>query len=276
MQSEMIQRQYDEVIASHYDLDPQSLIGDSQDNAIRQIQRHVSVRKQNDPHSVLDLGVGTGKFLEKLRDLTAGGIQPFGLDVSQKMIDLARVRMPDLVAVVDDAANLDDHFEEVAFDLISTHFITGFVPMSVLAPKIWAGLADGGYWSFIGGTTAGFPALQKMAKSKLLKSIFKGRNFNVNDFVCNPADQDEVMRTIEGQGFEVCACETFEPKLHFKNFNDFYAFAYRGGWLTPIIEELGLHRRRPFVTAMLNTLVFPMQDHHNIVIALARKPHNDH
>jgi hypothetical protein len=74
------------------------------------------------------------------------------------------------------------------------------------------------------------------------------------------------------QGFVVKECETFEPMLYFKNFNEFYKFAYLGGWLTPIIEALGLHRPRPVLRAMLNAWLFPIRDHHSIVIALAQKP----
>ncbi len=272
MQAEVIQRQYDEVIASHYDLDPQSLIGDSQHRAIRQLQRHAQWQQERDPLCVLDLGVGTGRFLESLSDVAADGLQPYGLDISRKMIEIARTRLPNLVAEVDDAANLDAHFEDVAFDLVSTHFITGFVPMAVLAPKIWSRLASGGYWSFVGGTQAGFPTLQRMARGKALRWVFKGSTFHVGDLVCNPADASEVARVFQEHRFEVCACETFEPKLDFKNFGDFFAFAYLGGWLTPIIEALGLHHSRPMLRALLNTWFFPVKDHHSIVIALARKP----
>jgi SAM-dependent methyltransferase len=272
MQAEVIQRQYDEVIATHYDIDPQSITGDSLDRAIRQLRWHDPAEQRRTPLRVLDLGVGTGRFLEKLRGVVPGGIQPFGLDVSQKMIDIARRRLPDMVSALDDAANFDAHFGNHSFDLVSTHFVTGFVPMRLLAPKIWARLENGGYWSFIGGTKAGFPALQKMAQGKLLKRVFKGRSFDVGDFVCNPADQDEVVGCLEAQGFVVRECETFEPVLNFKNFNEFYEFAYLGGWLTPIIEALGLHRPRPVLRAMLNAWLFPVRDHHSIVIALAQKP----
>jgi len=271
MHVDVIQRQYDEVIASNYDSDPKSIIGDSQDRALRQIERHGLVGNRFDPLCVLDLGIGTGKFLERLRYVAAGGIRPFGIDVSEKMIEIAQRRLPDLAAVVDDGASFHAHFKDVKFDLICTQFVTGFVPITVLAPKIWDGLASGGYWSLVGGTQAGFPRLQSLAKGKLLKWAFKGRSFYVSEYVCNPADQTEVERAMEDHGFEVCACETFEPELHFKNFSDFYTFAYLGGWLTPILEALGLHRPSPVLTAVLNTCLFPVRDHHNIVIALARK-----
>jgi SAM-dependent methyltransferase len=270
MQTELIQRQYDEVIAQHYDRDPQSVTGDSLDRAIAQIQRQ-AVGVDGVPLKVFDIGVGTGLFLERLKQQVSGVIQPFGLDLSARMVELAQARLPELTAAVDDAANLDAHFGGESFDLIATHFITGFVPMKVLAPKIHRRLADGGYWSLVGGTKAGFPALQRKATSKVLKWLFGGKSVAVDDVVYNPAGRDEVVRTLEANGFVVRECETFTPGLDFANFNEFMEFAYWGGWLTPFIEGLGLHQAPGVVRVLLNTLVFPMKDHHNIEIVLAQK-----
>jgi SAM-dependent methyltransferase len=271
MQTEVIQRQYDEVISSHYEEDPQSVVGDSLERAIRQIQHLGLKRVQPAPFRVLDLGVGTGAFLERLRGILPFDIQPFGLDLSQKMMDIAQLRLPDLVSALDDAANFDAHFGDVSFDLVCTHFLTGFVPLKLLAPKIWTRLKPGGYWSFVGGTKAGFPALHKIARSKILKLVAKGKSFDLGDFVCNPANEDEVRQSLPDHGFAIRACETFRPELHFKDFTEFYEFAYLGGWLTPILEALGLHRPRPVLRTMLNAWVFPLRDHHDIVIALAQK-----
>src|SRR5262245_1370328 len=98
MQAATIQRHYDEVIASHYDFDPQSCIGDSLGRAIAQLRRWQSDEAGAALRNVLDVGMGTGLFLEKLRAKTGWDIQPFGLDISQKMIDIARTRIADLVA----------------------------------------------------------------------------------------------------------------------------------------------------------------------------------
>ncbi len=51
----------------------------------------------------------------------------------------------------------------------------------------------------------------------------------------------------------------------------FMEFGYRGGWLTPLIEAMGLHRAGPMKRWLLNHLAFPVKDSHNIVIALGRK-----
>lgn len=273
MQADTIQRHYDEVIASHYDFDPQSVTGDSLDRAIAQIFLRQSYDAGAGPLNVLDLGVGTGLFLEKLRANASRDILPFGLDISQKMTDIARKRIPDIVAEVDDAANLDDHFHTLSFNLICTHFITGFVPLRVLAPKILSKLESKGFWSFVGGTKAGFPQLQKSAASLPLKKwFFGGSKLHVDDLVCNPAGQDEVVDTLLEHGFTICECETFSPDLHFDNFQEFMEFAYYGGWLTPFVESLGLHKANFLIRMFLNNFCFPARDQHNIVIALAQKP----
>jgi SAM-dependent methyltransferase len=263
-----IQRQYDEVVAPHYDLDPQEVIGRSLDFAVAQVREHI-LANRSARLKVLDMGVGTGRFFSKLK--TFGPIQPYGLDLSEKMIEAARQRIPDMVAAVDDAANLDAHFVNESFDLISTHFLTGYVPMSVLAPKIWKRLAPGGHWSLIGGTKAGFPALQAGVQSKLLRWFFGGSRLAVDEIVCNPASREEIVGVLESNGFAVRELETFEPALKFRNFDEFMDFAYRGGWLTPFIDRLGLQNAGAFTRTLLNLFFFPKDDHHNIEIVLAQK-----
>jgi SAM-dependent methyltransferase len=235
------------------------------------------LRKQSFPNGiagecrVLDVGVGTGEFLAQLRAQFGPRVQPYGLDLSAKMIDEARKKLPDLVAEVMDAVQLEICFPEQQFDLVCTHFITGFVPLHVLAPKIRRRLATGGYWSFVGGTKAGFAALRAKAEGAVLRWLFGKNKMVVDDLVCNPVGREEIVRTLESSGFAVRDCETFEPPLRFANFDEFMDFAYRGGWLTPFIEALGLHQAKALTRWVLNKVVFPMADHHNIEIVLAQK-----
>jgi SAM-dependent methyltransferase len=271
MQANAIQRQYDEIIASHYDFDPKSIIGDALDRAVAQIERQEAATRKRPLLRVLDLGVGTGRFLEKLRSYAGKRVEPFGVDISQKMIDIACLRIPDLVSAVDDASNLEAQFPGVAFDLLGTHFITGFVPIGVLAPKIARRLDRGGLWSFVGGTRAGFPALQRKANSWFLRRLFGIQRLDVGEVVCNPADEAEVVAALEHNGFAVRACETFRPRVAFRNLKEFLEFGYYGGWLTPFIESLRLHQAPPSLRLVLNRFVFPVEDCHSIVIALAEK-----
>jgi SAM-dependent methyltransferase len=271
MSIQTIHHAYNDVVASHYDLDPQGVIGPSLDRAVDQLVRQGLVGGGADPLKALDLGMGTGLFLAKLKALGGEQVQPFGLDLAENMVANAQRKIPDLTAEVGDAANFDTHFDGQTFDCISTHFVTGFVPMSVLGPKIWDRLEEGGCWSLAGGTKGSYPALQAKANSKFLRWLAGAGSRTIEDSFINPADLRDVVRTLESQGFEVCEQETFEPELDFRNFNDFMDYAYRGGWLTPAIETIGLHKAGWFKRWAINRLIFPIKDHHSIAITLARK-----
>jgi SAM-dependent methyltransferase len=266
-----IQRQYNDIIASHYDLDPQGVTGGSLDRAVEQLRQHHLIGDGAGPLDVLDLGMGTGLFLAKLKAVGGDLIHPFGLDLAARMVEVASRKLPDLVAEVGDAAAFDAQFPGRQFDLVCTHFITGFVPMGVLAPKIHARLEEGGYWSIVAGLKVGFPALQAKSDSKVLRWLVGAGSQRIPDALCNPTSQREVEETFAEHGFEVCAAETFEPALDFRSFQDFMDFAYRGGWLTPLIEAVGLHQAGPLKRWFINRWVFPVKDHHSITIALGRK-----
>ena len=113
--------------------------------------------------------MGTGLFLAKLKALSDDQLVPFGVDLAENMVEIARKRLPDLVAEVGDAALLDNYFPGQQFDCICTHFVTGYVSMRVLAPKIAARLKPGGYWSLVGGTKAAYPAMQAKGDSAILR-----------------------------------------------------------------------------------------------------------
>jgi SAM-dependent methyltransferase len=272
MTTDTIQRQYNEVIASHYDLDPQSVTGNTLDRAAEQIRKQQLVGDGASRLRVYDVGMGTGMFLTRLKALGGDQVEPYGLDLAQKMIDCAYQKLPDLVGAVDTAANLDAHFPGQSFDLISTHFISGFVPLNVLAPRIWSRLEEGGYWSYLGATKGSYPVLQRKANNKLLRwAVGGGQKLDVDSMVSSPADRQEIFDTLERHGFVVRQCETFEPPLKFRNMDEFMEFAYFGGWLTPFIEALGLHKCSAMTRFLLNQFFFPLEDHHSIEIHLAQK-----
>src|SRR5579883_3207557 len=132
MSTQTIHHAYNNVVASHYDLDPQTVIGPSLDKAVSHLRQQGLVGPGAEPLKVLDLGMGTGMFLAKLKAAGGDAVEPFGLDLAENMVANACRKIPELVAQVGDAADLDSHFPGHTFDCISTHFITGFVPISVL------------------------------------------------------------------------------------------------------------------------------------------------
>lgn len=268
-----IQRQYDEIIATDYDLDSKKVLTSSFERAIRQFQ-FVSLLPNREPLRVLDIGLGTGSFLAQFISKSEEEIHPFGLDISEEMLRIANMKIPHLEVVADTANNLEKHFLNQSFDLICTHFVTGFVPMNELAPQIWSKLEVGGYWSFIGQSLAGYPVLTKemdSLKAKLFYWLSKSSSVEIEDIVCNPKSHEEVIETFKAYNFEICYTETFEPKVDFNNLDDFLDFGYRGGWLTPFIETYGLHKTSKILSKLVNILFFPFLDNLSIEIALVRK-----
>jgi SAM-dependent methyltransferase len=273
-----IAQQYDRIIAARYDADPQGLIGRALERATAQISaRRAAAGAAAAPGRaeaslrVLDLGMGTGRFLGRLGEL-AGPLKPYGIDISQKMVEIARARVEGLTAVVDDVARLDAHFGAEPFDLVASHFVTGFVPVRVLAPKIRRRLAPGGLWSLVGGLQTGFPALQRMAERRSIRWLFGGgaEALKVSDFT-SPRELAELVVELERSGFVVREAELFAPTLRFADFREFLDFAYYGGWLTPFLESRGVHRAGPIVRALLDACFFPFDDEHRIAIVLAEK-----
>ncbi|HYV37292.1 MAG TPA: class I SAM-dependent methyltransferase [Gemmataceae bacterium] len=271
MSTDTIKRQNNEVIALHYDRDPQSVAADTVDRAADQIQKQQLLEDRTERLRVYDVGMGTGSFLHRLMERATDQIQPFGLDLSEKMIDCASQKIPELLGAVDTASNLEAHFLEHTFDLICTHFISGYVPLNVLAPKVWSRLEDGGYWSYLGATKGAFPNLQATANNKLLRWFFGAPKFDIDSILMCPRDQQEVFATLERHGFVVRQCETFKPRLFFRNFDEFLEFGYYGGWFTAFIDAVGLHKVSAVTRFLLNRLVFPLEDHHCIEIHLAQK-----
>ena len=270
MNTTSIHHAYNEVVATHYDLDPGGLIGQSLDRGIAHMKEE-GLFDSDRELNVLDVGMGTGLFLEKLMAVAGNRVVPFGIDLAENMLEVARGRIPGLNAVAGDASDLEAYFPGQQFDCICTHFVTGFVGMNVLAPQIARRLKPGGYWSLIGGTKAAYKALQAKGDSKLLRWLSGAGTRKMDDTVLNPADLREVTDTMAAHGLEARHGETFEPALNFENFDDFMEFGYRGGWLTPLIESMGLNNAGPAKRWVINRLIFPVKDAHNIVLVLGRK-----
>jgi SAM-dependent methyltransferase len=271
MQAAEIQKQYDHVIASQYDRDPQNTTGMTLDRAIDHLRAEGVLESLLPPMRVLDVGMGTGMFLQKLRNISPRQMEPAGLDISSQMAAIAKQKLPDLNVAIDDGANLHRHFDGEQFDLIATHFVTGFVEIHKLADNILQKLVPGGYWSFVGGTTRGYPELQRRSQHPLLRFLYGGHGPSLEGMIC-PQDQEQIASVLRQAGFLITQIETFRPELKFPDFDAFIEYGYHGGWLTPFIEEIGLHRARKWQRALLNRIVFPVTDHHSIVLAVARRP----
>ena len=156
-----IHRAYNDVVASHYDLDPQGVIGRSLDLAVRQLQSEDFFGPAW-PSSAISRYRHGDRAISWRSSWTCPGDQivPFGLDLAENMVENARepAPQPDRGWWATTVRSMY-YFPGQQFDCICTHFVTGYVSdAGVLAPKIANRLRPGGYWSLVGGTKAAYAA----------------------------------------------------------------------------------------------------------------------
>src|SRR5271156_3151213 len=89
MSTTTVHRAYNDVVASHYDLDPQGVIGRSLDRAVGQLLAEGFFQSSTGSLCVLDIGMGTGLFLAKLKDSAGDRLVPFGVDLAENMVEIA-------------------------------------------------------------------------------------------------------------------------------------------------------------------------------------------
>src|SRR5580700_3752044 len=105
MSTTTVYHAYNDVVATHYDLDPQGVIGRSLDRGIAQMKEEGLLDSDRELQ-VLDVGMGTGLFLGKLKAEAGDRLVPFGIDLAENMLEVARKRLPGLEAVAGDASDL--------------------------------------------------------------------------------------------------------------------------------------------------------------------------
>ncbi len=74
---------------------------------------------------VLDLGCGSG-YISKY--IANKNLNPIGIDFSEKMIEIAKRKYPDIPFLNIDIANIDEIFEENTFDGLLAIYILYFIP----------------------------------------------------------------------------------------------------------------------------------------------------
>ena len=118
-----------------------------QKNGLTQFERAIRFTTNHGP--ALDIGCGSsGRFIDLLRK---NGFSPEGLDVSEKMIALARERHPEVPFY---HADISKWTFPKKYDFISAWDSTWHLPLHLQEPvlqKICAGLADQGVFIFTTG-----------------------------------------------------------------------------------------------------------------------------
>lgn len=249
---------YDEKIVETYEEDSLGLLAGARNLATAQIARS---ELPADP-TILDLGAGTG--------LTFAALAPrfpqarmIGVDLSARMLEVARRRFPLLEVHVDDACNVGQRVAAESVDLALAHFLTTFVSRPRLFAAARTTLRPGGLFSVVSTTRGAFGKV-RAGVDKML-----GQHGLSDEVSPAPESGEALAAEIAASGFEIRALEVFRKPVVFQDFDAALDWGVKSGFFTHAVEKVGKIR-----LALLKQLargLFPFHDEYTGAAVLASR-----
>lgn len=263
-------------IANHYDkADYFGGISLSHKCAIQQIINNLH---KSEDFKILDLGVGDGAFLAKLKKLFPNA-DFTGIDLSKEMLKQAK-NIVDFTAIEGSAANATNYLPLHSQDLILAHFINAYIPTEVLFNEAQMLTKANGYFSVISTTYESFPLAQRyladfIAKGTILSNIVGHYYKEVVKKTPVAAGKDDLLKFLHQHNFEVVTHERIEIDLTFNNIEELSAFGIEGAWFLNVLS-IPTMLPKSFLLQRIKKLfekifVFPYHDTHVIDVVLAKK-----
>lgn len=264
-------------IASQYDTaDCFGSISDSHKCALEQIERSIIGYK---PHfKILDLGVGDGAFLRKLKtempeaDFT-------GIDVSGEMLKIARDGLSPFTAIETSAAEASHFIPAHSQDLVLAHFINAYIPTNILFNQAQTLARSNGHFSMITTTYESFPVAQQhladfIAKGTILSNIVGHYYKAVVKNTPVAAGADDLLQAVLRHNFQVIEHKRLHIPITLNNIDELSLFGIEGAWFLntlsiPVLPKNFLLQRIKRLFEKIFT--FPYHDTHVIDVILAKK-----
>lgn len=243
--------------------------------AIEQIeQAHLGLR----PHyKVLDLGVGNGAFLQRLKQ-TMPLADFTGIDVSKEMLKRAHDALP-LTTIECSATEADHYLPHHSQDLVLAHFINAYIPINTLFNQAKLLTRANGHFSLITTTYESFPLAQQqladfITQDSLLSSIVGHYYKAIVKNTTVAGGEDELLQVFAQHQFQVIEHQRLHIPITLNNIDELALFGIEGTWFLNSLSIRMLPRN--FLLQRLKRLfnkifTFPYQDMHIIDVVLARK-----
>lgn len=248
----------------------------SHDAALQQIMKYnIGLNRQH--FRTLDLGVGDGAFLTKLKPLMPNA-EFYGFDISKEMLKKAHENI-DFHGIQGSAADADKMLPLHMQDLVLAHFINAYIPMESLLQQVkWMSKANG-YFSFITSTYESFPNSQMqlakfVAEDTILGSLVGHYYKTVVSKTPVASGYEEIVNQLHKNHFEILDHQRIHIPIHFENIDEMARFGIDGTWFlntlsaTRIPKQFFIERLKRFFNKIFK---FPYQDEQIIDIILAKK-----
>lgn len=263
-------------IANHYDkADYFGAISSSHRCAFQQIHNNLP---HNQRASILDLGVGDGAFLGKLKkDLPEAKFT--GIDLSREMLKQAQ-KVLDFTAIEGSAAHATKYLPAHSQDLVLAHFINAYIPTDILFNQAQMLTRANGYFSILSTTYESFPNAQKyladfIAKGSILSNIVGHYYKEVVKKTPVATGEEDLLNFVRQHKFSVVEHERIKIDLTFQNIDELLLFGIEGAWFLNVLSiptmlpKNFLLQRIKHLFAKIFT--FPYHDTHIIDVVLAKK-----
>lgn len=266
---------YNKIAPNYITADQFGSISDSHAAAIWQIRQENLGHR---PHyKVLDLGVGNGAFLKKLKSCMPKA-DFTGIDISGEMLHRARKALP-LTAIEASATEASHYLPPHSQDLVLAHFINAYIPIRTLFSEASLLTRANGHFSLITTTYESFPLAQRyladfIAEGSILSKII-GHYYKAmvrNTMVAS--GRDELLHAFSQHHFKIVDHTRLEIPISIKNLDELAIFGIEGTWF---LNSLSIRMLpKSFLLQRLRRLfeqifTFPYHDTHIIDVVLARK-----
>lgn len=227
---------------------------------------------------ILDLGIGSGRFLHTL-------FQEFpkasyaGIDISSEMLALAKESIPSLTTIEGGAESATQYIPLHSQNLILAHFVNAYVPIDTLFHQADLLLSSGGYFSVITSTYDSFPATQQylrdfISQKTLLSKVVGHYYTSAVKQTQVAANQQALLETFEQYHFRVVAHQHLKIPVFIPHVHALLNFGIQGTWFlnnksADLFSNALLKRGAIYVCEKI--FPFPYQDVHWVEVVLAQK-----
>ena len=263
-------------IADQYDTANQfGSISLSHECAIEQIKRaHIGFT----PHyRALDLGVGNGAFLKKLKDYLPNA-DFTGIDVSKEMLKHAHEALS--LTTIETSATQASHFlPHHSQDLVLAHFINAYIPINTLFEEAKRLTRSNGNFSIITTTYDSFPMAQQqlanfISEETVLSRIVGHYYKTIVKNTTVAASEEDLLQAFEQHEFQIIEHQRLHIPITLNNIDELALFGIEGTWFlnTLSIRMLPKYFLLERLKRLFNKIfTFPYQDTHIIDVVLAKK-----
>jgi ubiquinone/menaquinone biosynthesis C-methylase UbiE len=267
---------YNDLAETYATADQFGSITQSHRAAIDQINRSHLINKSH--CKILDLGVGDGAFLQKLKRQMPSA-EFTGIDVSGEMLKRAKEALPLLTTIEASATEVSHYLPPHSQDLVLAHFINAYIPIHTLFKSASDLTRATGYFSIITTTYDSFSVAQRyladfITKGSLLGNVVGHYYKSIIKNTTVAASEADLLSAFTQHGFEVVEHHRLRIPIVLYSIEELALFGIEGTWF---LNSLSIRMfPKHFLLQRMKRLfekifTFPYHDTHVIDIILAKK-----